>query len=63
MIPTKALVRHTVRDYLDTVVRLERLGEAGARDALAAFEEIHRQESGASPPVCSLPLPQDDGLG
>ena len=43
--------RHTVRDYLDTVVLLERLGEAGAREALAAFDEIYRQEAGASPQV------------
>jgi hypothetical protein len=43
--------RHTVRDYLDTVVLLERLGEAGAREALAPFDEIYRQETGASPLV------------
>jgi len=43
--------RHTVRDYLDTVVLLERLGEAGSRAALAPFDEIYRQESRASPLV------------
>ena len=43
--------RHTVRDYLDTVVLLERLGEASAREALAPFDEIHWQETGASPLV------------
>jgi len=43
--------RHTVRDYLDTVVLLERLGEAGAREALAPFDEIYRQKAGASPLV------------
>jgi hypothetical protein len=43
--------RHTVRDYLDTVVLLERLGEAAARDALAPFDEIYRQAAGVSPQV------------
>jgi hypothetical protein len=43
--------RHTVRDYLDTVVLLERLGEAAAREAFTSFDEIYRQETGASPLV------------
>jgi hypothetical protein len=43
--------RHTVRDYLDAVVLLERLGDAGAREAFAPFDEIYRQEAGASPLV------------
>lgn len=43
--------RHTVRDYLDTVVLLERLGEAAAREAFVLFDEIYWQESGASPLV------------
>jgi len=43
--------RHTVRDYLDTVVLLERLGEAAAVAALAPFDEIYTQSSGASPLV------------
>ena len=43
--------RHTVRDYLDTVVLLERLGEAGASDAFVSFDELYAQESGASPLV------------
>src|SRR5512143_756537 len=43
--------RHTVRDYLDTVVLLERLGEAAVSEAFAPFDEIYRQESGASPLV------------
>jgi hypothetical protein len=43
--------RHTVRDYLDTVVLLERLGEAGAVAALASFDETYAQPSGASPLV------------
>jgi len=43
--------RHTVRDYLDSVVLLERLGEAAAREAFAPFDEIYRQETGASPLV------------
>jgi hypothetical protein len=43
--------RHTVRDYLDTVVLLERLGEAGASGAFASFDEIYAQRGGASPMV------------
>ena len=42
--------RHTVRDYLDTVVLLERLGEAGTREAFASFDVIYAQED-ASPLV------------
>lgn len=41
--------RHTVRDYLDTVVLLERLGEAGVTEAFVPFDELYAQESGASP--------------
>ena len=41
--------RHTTRDYLDTVVLFERLGEAALRAALAPFDRIYRQLSGASP--------------
>jgi hypothetical protein len=41
--------RHTFRDYLDTVVLLERLGEAGVIEALRPFDEIYRQPGGASP--------------
>ena len=43
--------RHTVRDYLDTVVLLERLGNAGAVEALGSLDELYPQESGASPLV------------
>lgn len=43
--------RHTVRDYLDTVVLLERLGQAGVTDAFASFDEIYAQQGGASPLV------------
>jgi hypothetical protein len=43
--------RHTVRDYLDAVVLLERLGEDAAREAFAPFDEIYRQATGASPLV------------
>jgi len=43
--------RHTVRDYLDMVVLLERLGETAARAAFVPFDEIYRQETGASPLV------------
>ena len=41
--------RHTVRDYLDTVVLFERLGEAGVRAAMRPFDEIYRQPTAASP--------------
>jgi hypothetical protein len=41
--------RHTVRDYLDTVVLIERLGERTAREAFASFDEIYAQANGASP--------------
>jgi hypothetical protein len=41
--------RHTARDYLDTVVLLERLGEAGVRAALSPFDEIYRQTGAVSP--------------
>lgn len=41
--------RNTVRDYLDTVVLLERLGESGVRRALASFDAIYAQDNGASP--------------
>src|SRR5262245_29853390 len=40
--------RHTLRDYLDTVVLFERLGEGGAEAALRAFDEIYRQPGGTS---------------
>jgi hypothetical protein len=41
--------RHTVRDYLDTVVLLERLGEAGVRRAMREFDLIYVQPTGTSP--------------
>lgn len=41
--------RHTVRDYLDTVVLFERLGDAGVALALQPFDEIYRQSAAASP--------------
>lgn len=41
--------RHTVRDYLDTVVLCERLDEAGVVAAFRPFDEIYRQPGGASP--------------
>ena len=41
--------RHTVRDYLDTVVLLERLGESGVSEAMKSLDEIYRQPNGASP--------------
>jgi len=45
------VTRHTVRDYLDTVVLLERLGTDAARAALQGFDEVYRQSNGASPLV------------
>jgi hypothetical protein len=41
--------RHTVRDYLDTVVLCERLGDEGVAAALGPFDEIYRQPTGNSP--------------
>jgi hypothetical protein len=43
------VTRNTVRDYLDTVVLLERLGEKKAVEALSRFDEIYRQPNSASP--------------
>ncbi len=40
--------RHTVRDYLDAVVLLERLGEPGLRAALFPLDELYPQPTGAS---------------
>jgi hypothetical protein len=41
--------RYTVRDYLDTVVLCERLGEEGTRAAFTRFDALYRQPTGASP--------------
>ncbi len=41
--------RHMVRDYLDTVVLFERLGEPGVVAALTSFDDIYRQPTAASP--------------
>lgn len=41
--------RHTVRDYLDTVVLFERLGETGVVGALRPFDAIYRQPADVSP--------------
>jgi len=41
--------RHTVRDYLDTVVLLERLDENGVVAAMRPFDAIYQQPGGASP--------------
>jgi hypothetical protein len=41
--------RHTVRDYLDTVVLFERLGEEGVVAALRPFDDIYQQAAGTSP--------------
>lgn len=42
------VTRYTVRDYLDTVVLFERLGEGGVREALASLDDLYAQPSGAS---------------
>ena len=41
--------RHTVRDYLDAVVLLERLQEGGVTAAMHEFDEIYQQSNRASP--------------
>jgi hypothetical protein len=40
--------RMTTRDYLDTVVLFDRLGEPGVRSALATLDEVYPQDTGAS---------------
>ena len=40
--------RNTVRDYLDLVVLLDRLGDRGALDALKDLDRIYEQDNGAS---------------
>ena len=42
------VTRNTVRDYLDLVVLLERLGVPGGIDALRPLDELYAQPSGAS---------------
>ena len=42
------VTRNTVRDYLDTVVLCERLGEGGLARAMRSFDEIYRQPTRAS---------------
>lgn len=41
--------RNTVRDYLDSVVLLERLGAESVPTALAEFDSLYQQPTGASP--------------
>ncbi len=43
------VTRHTVRDYLDTVVLCERLGETGVVQAMRSFDAIYRQPTPGSP--------------
>lgn len=43
------ITRHTLRDYLDTVVLFERLGESQLHAALRDFDAIYAQPGGASP--------------
>ena len=43
------VTRHTVRDYLDTVVLFERLADACVTDALRTLDTIYAQPGGASP--------------
>ena len=40
--------RNTVRDYLDCVVLLDRLGDEGAKSALSELDSLYEQENGAS---------------
>lgn len=42
------VTRNTVRDYLDVVVLLVRLGDQGAVEALRSLDRLYPQESGAS---------------
>src|SRR5205823_1671191 len=41
------VTRNTVRDFLDTVVLFERLGEERLVEPLRSFDAIYRQSSGA----------------
>jgi len=41
--------RDTLRDYLDTVVLCERLGDGALRAAMREFDAIYRQPNGTSP--------------
>ena len=43
--------RHTIRDYLDLVVLLERLGPEVVGSAFASFDELYPQPTGSSPLV------------
>jgi hypothetical protein len=43
--------RNTVRDYLDVVVLLERLGESAVGPAFGSFDGLYAQPSGSSPMV------------
>ena len=43
------VTRNTVRDYLDTVVLCERLGDDGVVQAMRSFDAIYRQPTAASP--------------
>ena len=40
--------RDTTRDYLDTVVLFERLGDAGTGEALASLDSLYAQPTGTS---------------
>lgn len=41
--------RNTVRDYLDTVVLYECLGDRAVVDAMRGFDKLYRQDNGSSP--------------
>ena len=43
------VIRHTVRDYLDTVVLCERLGGTGVAQAMRSFDAIYQQPTQTSP--------------
>jgi hypothetical protein len=48
------LERDTTRDYLDTVVLLDTLGEPHGIDAMRRFQEIYQQGPGRGPALAEL---------
>ncbi|MGH9360748.1 MAG: hypothetical protein ACRD2T_02440 [Thermoanaerobaculia bacterium] len=48
------LTRDAVRDYLDTVVLLEKIGDSGLQAALQPLEDIYGRGPGAGPPLAEL---------
>jgi hypothetical protein len=54
--------RYTTRDYLDTVVLFERLGESGVRQALSELDAIYPQATGASALIKLIESPNPRGV-